>query len=196
MSTYHRHIYKEQQSDFSHWETKLQRRDQICVFCKQHDSTQNHPEHDPVFQDNSPRPQTPPKESPGHSLWARQQQGTGRLPSPLNCFEEGGPPSGQRPSLSSARWPYRKLSPPGPRKASKAGARPSLPVPGTHEGHQSRKIDGSPGRKGRFLPRAGKSINNMGEKQGLWVQGQPDLHPCTPPRGWETAVCWPYRTEQ
>lgn len=149
MSTYHRHIYKEQQSDFSHWETKLQRRDQICVFCKQHDSTRNHPEHDPVFQDNSPRPQTPPKESPGHSLWARQQQGTGRLPSPLNCLEEG-----------------------GPRQASV----PACPLPAGHIGSSAPLDPGRPARRGpgllcqSLVPmraiRAEKSMAALGEKAG------------------------------
>lgn len=108
---------------------------------------------------------------------------------PPQLPQGGGIPSGVHGSS-------RKVNLPGPGQASEADARPPRPVLGTQEGQQSRKIDSSPGRKGRLFPYARKSIKHTGEKQGLWVPGQLAFHPSPPSRGGGTAVCWPQGIEK
>lgn len=51
------------------------------------------------------------------------------------------------------------------------GQPPPRQPSGPQQGQQSRKINSSLGRNGRFFPCAGKLTDHVGGKQGLWVKG-------------------------
>lgn len=65
----------------------------------------------------------------------------------------------------------RKLGFPGPVEGQQGCGLASPPARYTQEGQWRRKINSGPGKKRRFFPSAGISINHMGRIKGLGSKG-------------------------
>lgn len=104
---------------------------------------------------------------------------------------------GQPPSLSSAQGPAGSSTSLDPRSGQQ-GCSPATPHQPwcTPEGQQSRKINSGPGKKRRFFPFAGTSINHVEREKGPVVQGQPAFLPCAFPRGLGAAAYASHRTDK